>query len=228
MSENTQNKDIRTLAYVLRRTNYGEADRILNIITPLGKKSVIAKGVRKPKSKLVGGVEMFTLSEVNIHEGRGDIGVLTGARMIVYYGEIVKDLKKMELAAEMLKKINRVVEVECEGYFKILDEALKFLNTSMSLGIIEAWFLMNLNKEIGEELNLYRDIKGEKLSAEKRYEWEVTEKAFVENTQGTYSVDEIKMLRLMMTNKLEVVLRIKVSDDTINRVLGLIRMTDVS
>lgn len=228
MSENIQNKDIRTLAYVLRRTNYGEADRILNIITPLGKKSVIAKGVRKPKSKLAGGVEMFTLSEVNIHEGRGDIGVLIGARMTVHYGEIVKDLKKMELAAEMLKKINRVVEVECEGYFKILDEALKFLNTSMSLGIIEAWFLMNLNKEIGEELNLYRDIKGEKLSAEKRYEWEATEKAFVENTQGTYSVDEIKMLRLMMTNKLEVVLRVKVSDDTINKVLWLIRVTDVS
>ena len=28
--------DIRTYGYVLRRTNYGEADRILNIITPKG------------------------------------------------------------------------------------------------------------------------------------------------------------------------------------------------
>ena len=47
---NMQN-DIRTKAYVLRRTNYGEADRILNLITPEGKISVIAKGVLKEKSK---------------------------------------------------------------------------------------------------------------------------------------------------------------------------------
>ena len=47
-----QSKDIKTCAYVLRRTNYGEADRILNIITPLGKMSVIAKSVRKEKSNL--------------------------------------------------------------------------------------------------------------------------------------------------------------------------------
>ena len=37
MSGNIQNNDIRTFGYVLRRTNYGEADRILNLITPKGK-----------------------------------------------------------------------------------------------------------------------------------------------------------------------------------------------
>ena len=49
MSSNTIKKDIRTLGYVLKRTNYGEADRILNLITPQGKISAIAKGVRKEK-----------------------------------------------------------------------------------------------------------------------------------------------------------------------------------
>lgn len=48
-------RDVKTLAYVMRRTNYGEADRILNLITPEGKMSAIAKGVRKEKSKLAGG-----------------------------------------------------------------------------------------------------------------------------------------------------------------------------
>ena len=51
MPTNTPN-DIKTLAYVIRRTNYGEADRIINLITPEGKISAIAKGVRKEKSKL--------------------------------------------------------------------------------------------------------------------------------------------------------------------------------
>lgn len=51
--------DLHTRAIVLRRTNYGETDRILNLLTPEGKKSVLAKGVRREKSKLAGGIELF-------------------------------------------------------------------------------------------------------------------------------------------------------------------------
>ena len=40
------NRDLRTKAIVLRRTDYGEADRILQLLTPSGKRSVIARGVR--------------------------------------------------------------------------------------------------------------------------------------------------------------------------------------
>ena len=62
MSKNTlDNKDIRTKAFVLKRTNYREADRILNLITPEGKISAIARGARREKSKLAGGIEMFCL-----------------------------------------------------------------------------------------------------------------------------------------------------------------------
>ena len=52
MLTNIQNnlKDLKTRALVLRRTNYGESDRILNLITPVGKVSAMAKGVRKEKS----------------------------------------------------------------------------------------------------------------------------------------------------------------------------------
>ena len=52
-------KDIRTKSIVLRRTNYGESDRILNLLTENGVISVIAHGVRKEKSKLAGGIELF-------------------------------------------------------------------------------------------------------------------------------------------------------------------------
>ena len=46
------NKDIKTIGYVMRRTNYGEADRILDIITPQGKIAAIARSARREKSKL--------------------------------------------------------------------------------------------------------------------------------------------------------------------------------
>ena len=77
-------RDVKTLAYVLRRTNFGEADRILNLITPEGKMSAIAKGVRKEKSKLAGGVEMFSLTELNLHFGKSEMATVTGAKMLAY------------------------------------------------------------------------------------------------------------------------------------------------
>ena len=49
----------KTLAIVLRRTDFGEADRIINLLTPGGKVSAMARGVRKPKSKLAGAHTFF-------------------------------------------------------------------------------------------------------------------------------------------------------------------------
>ena len=77
--------DLRTRAVVLRRTNYGESDRILNFLTPTGKVSALARGVRKEKSRLAGGIELFTVSDVVIHQGRGSLGTLTSAKMLNFY-----------------------------------------------------------------------------------------------------------------------------------------------
>ena len=59
-------KTYRTRAIVLRRTNYGEADRVVQLLTVEGRRSVMARGVRKEKSKLAGGIELFAVSDVVI------------------------------------------------------------------------------------------------------------------------------------------------------------------
>ncbi|MBQ1387981.1 DNA repair protein RecO [Candidatus Saccharibacteria bacterium] len=225
MLGNTVRKDIRTLGYVLKRTNYGEADRILNLITPQGKISAIAKGVRKEKSKLAGGIEMFTLTDFNIHLGRGEFGVVTGAKMMKHYGEIVKDFGKMELAAMMLKKINKTAENSDNAeYFNILDQSLAGLNAGENVELVEAWFLMNLTKAMGEEINLYRDTKGEKLVIDVRYVWDAMEGVFMENKQGEFGADEIKMLRLVLAADLNVVKRVKLNDEMANKIARFARV----
>lgn len=217
--------DIKTLAYVLRRTNYGEADRILNIITPEGKKSVIVKGVRKIKSKMAGGVELFSLSEYNIHFGKSEMGTVTSVRMIKYYDNILKDYEKLELGAKVLKIINKLSDSsDNPEYFRIVDESLKGINDGFDLRLVESWFLLNTMSASGEEINVYRDHNGEKLKADAHYSWRVNEKAFLENERGEYSVDEIKMLRLMLTAKLAVVTRVKDYEKIIPQVLALARL----
>ena len=103
-------KPLRTTAIILRRTNFGETDRILNLLTPEGQKSVRARGVRKEKSKLAGGIELFCVSDVVIHEGRSDIGTLTSAKMLKFYQNILTDLERLELASQILKDINPIFE----------------------------------------------------------------------------------------------------------------------
>ena len=202
--------DTKTLAYVLRRTTYGEADRILNLITPNGKISAIAKAARKEKSKLAGGIEMFSLIELNIHQGRGEIGVVTSARMLKYYDKLLADYARMELASFILKKINQAAEgSDSEELFKITDQSLAGLNKGMDLKLVESWFLINLLKNMGEEINLYRDLDGDKLDANLHYDWDGIEQAFIKNEHGDFGANEIKLLRLMSTAGLTVVNRIK-------------------
>lgn len=214
--------DIKTRAYVLKRTNYGEADRILNIITPSGKMSVIAKGVRKEKSKLAGGIELFSLVELNIHKGKSEFGLVTSARMITYLDKIVVNYEKMELAAEILKKISKYAEgSDNPDYFSITDQSLRALNDGVNMALVRSWFLINVIRASGEEINLYRDADGEKLSPDKKYYWDVIESAFSPKDNGDFGVNEIKLLRIMMTSKLDIVSRVKNCEEMMPKILRL-------
>jgi DNA repair protein RecO len=63
-----------TKGIVLSRRDYQEADRILSVLTPdNGKVSLIAKGVRKPKSKLAGGIELFSVSQLTYLPSHNDL-----------------------------------------------------------------------------------------------------------------------------------------------------------
>ncbi|MFH1474342.1 MAG: DNA repair protein RecO, partial [Chloroflexota bacterium] len=59
-----------TDAIVLSRFDYGEADRILTLLTPgLGKIKAIAKGIRRPTSRIGGSLE--PLAELRLQLARG-------------------------------------------------------------------------------------------------------------------------------------------------------------
>ena len=217
--------DKKTPAIVLRRTNYGEADRILNLITPDGKVSAMARGVRKAKSKLAGGVEMFSLVELNLHFGRGEMATVTGARMAKYYGAVLAEYNRMELAATMLKRINMVAEgANTAEYFEIIQECLEGLNDGINLALVESWFWFNLMRVAGEEVNLYRDARGEKLRPDAKYYYDASESAFVERMDGEFGVDEIKLMRLMVTTKLKIVAKVKNAEEKSLPVLRLARV----
>src|SRR4030067_3481728 len=61
----------RTEGVILARRNFGEADRILTIYTKdYGKISAIAKGVRRPRSKKAGHVELGSWCKIFAARGK--------------------------------------------------------------------------------------------------------------------------------------------------------------
>lgn len=226
MSGNLQDKknDIRTLAYVLKRTNYGEADRILNLITPVGKISAIAKGVRKEKSKLAGNIEMFSLIDMNIHFGRGNLAVITSAKMLEYYNNLLQDFEKLELAGLILKKVSLAAEHSDNAeFFEIINQSLKGLQDGVKTSLVEVWAWFRLAKASGEEVNLYFDTEGEKLREDERYSWDQMEMSLAKNPRGNIGADEIKMMRLLVSADLEVVARVKNAEIALPEILQIAR-----
>ena len=234
MSENKYGKDTRTKAIVLRRTDYGEADRILQLLTPEGKRSVIARGVRREKSKLAGGIELFSVSDVLIHNGRSELGVLTGARLVEHYDGLVKDLDLIEQGGALMRQVNRLSEqVDSPEFFNVTQQSFRSMQKRVMedakgrwKDILRAWWGLNLQKIGGEEVNLRYDTNGDKLQADQRYYWDSESMALTPANAGRISAEHIKLMRIMVSGASELALKVKGADDLIDEVLYIVKCAE--
>ncbi|HSX17145.1 MAG TPA: DNA repair protein RecO [Patescibacteria group bacterium] len=188
-----------TKAIILSRTDYGEADRILTVLTPTyGKLRLLAKGVRRVKSKLAGGIELFSISEITYIKGRGDIGTLVSTRLITHYGHIIEDLDRTMAGYELIKQLNKITEDETEEmYFGLLEEAFAALNDrAIPLALVRFWFDAKLLQAEGQEPNLQTDETGKPLVADSTYGFDFEHMTFTPQAPAPYGAAEIKFLRL--------------------------------
>lgn len=190
-----------TQGIVLTRTDFGEADRIITFLTPdHGKIKAMAKGVRRSKSKLAGGVELFSVSDLTILVGKGDIDTLMSSRLSTHYGDIVKDIAATQTGFEFLKLINKTTEDQPEpAYFNLLKQTLESLNDSKLPPLVTAlWADMHLLKLAGHMPDLRSDLSGAKLTESKSYDFHLDAMRFApkEGKDGAYTTDHIKFLRL--------------------------------
>jgi DNA repair protein RecO (recombination protein O) len=199
----------RAKAIVLRRTNYGEADRVVQLLTPLGRRSVMARGVRREKSKLAGGIELFAICDVVINKGKGELGVLTQARTEQFFRHILEDYDRLQFAYEVLKLVARASEtVDEPEWFDVTSEVLEALDQRTSRQLVATWFYLRYSALLGYELSLQRDINGEALSAEKAYMYDIAEKGLREAANGDVTADHIKFLRLTQVKPLKIIAQI--------------------
>ncbi|MCL1877178.1 DNA repair protein RecO [Candidatus Saccharibacteria bacterium] len=223
-------QNLRTKCVILRRTNYGEADRILTILTSdSGQLSVMARGVRKEKSRLAGGIELFAICDVSLvrsTNNTGDMWTLTGAKLNKFFAQIMQNYDKLQFGYEAIKQITKASQTlnEPEFYELLVDVLTALDDQKIALKVIETWFYLQLAKLLGNELNVLTDNNGMKLVEDARYNFDTTEQVFMFDANGRFDARAIKLLRVMLTNPLGVVGKIANTDDIIDDCLHLAKI----
>ena len=193
----------KTKAIILRRVNYGEADRIVTFLTPkYGRIAGIVKGARREKSKLAGGIELFSESEITLLKGKGGLDIVTSTRLIKYYRHIISDYERMTVGYMTVALANKLTEDGAGGeFYDLLRDAFMALNDADIPAVItELWYRLNIMQIHGTGPNLRTDSRGKKLSAEERYAFDVRDGAFTASEQGNITADHIKTWRLLLAN----------------------------
>jgi DNA repair protein RecO (recombination protein O) len=95
---------------VLRSYKLGEADRIVVLLTPgHGKVRAVAKGVRRPKSKIGGRLEPLNHVELLLWEGKG-LDIVRQVELVEPWRSLQRDLVHLSRAVAMAEAAEQVAQ----------------------------------------------------------------------------------------------------------------------
>jgi DNA repair protein RecO (recombination protein O) len=215
-----------TQGIVLTRTNYGESDRIVTLLTrDFGKVRVMARGVRKERSKLAGGIELFSVSDIGFVLGRGELATLVSSRLIKHFDGFLSDLTKVDFAYACLKSINKITaDAADEQYFLLLQELFKVLNEpESSLAIVNIWWYAQLLQLTGHNINLGNQTDGKAFADGQNYIFDPDHGGFIVNNNGTLKPEHIKFLRIAISHGPQTLTKVQGGQELANDLLPFIR-----
>jgi DNA repair protein RecO (recombination protein O) len=163
-----------TDAIVLSRFDYGEADRILTLITPgSGKLKAIAKGIRRPKSRLGGSLEPFAELHVALARGR-TFEVVTEVSVGHAWLNLRDSLESAATAWYLAELADRSLEERhaAEPVYALLRRAYELLDAGMAPGRVARWYEMHLADELGVRPEVDRCVECDRaLEVDGRFRW---------------------------------------------------------
>jgi len=147
---------------------------------------------------------------VVIGDGRGELGILTSARLVQFYRHIMEDYDRMQFAYVAIKLVTKASEMVDEPeWYDVLSEVFMALDvSSISIELVQTWFYLRYVALLGHELSLYHDIDGEKLAANEQYRYDEADQGLRKVAGGELGSDHIKLLRLVATRPLKTLAQI--------------------
>ena len=163
-----------TEAIVLSRFDLGEADRVLTLITPqLGKIKAIAKGIRRPTSRIGGSLEPFAELSLALARGR-TFDVVTEVKVGHAWLRLRDDLESAATAWYLAELADRSLEERhaAEPLYALLRRAYELLDAGMAPGRVARWYEVHLLDELGSRPEVDRCVECDRvLESDERFRW---------------------------------------------------------
>ena len=210
---------------MLRKLDYGEADRIYTLLTrEHGKVGAIAKGVRKPASRLASALELYARLDVQLAEGRS-LDVLTQA-VRVAGPRLEADFERTAYAALIAEVADRVSEDRhpLEGVFELTVLALDDLARESQPRRAAAYFVGQALELLGWAPNLGTCVVCERaLPAAPGLAFHPAAGGFTcadDRAPGMVEVAPavLKVLRVMAAGDIQLYRRLKLEDGLLDQV----------
>ncbi len=165
-------RSMRLEAIVLSHTDWGEADRLLWVYSrEMGKLRLIAKGLRKPRSRKAGHLEPFTRVSLQVARGR-DMWIVTQAESIDLYMNLREDLVRVGYASYVVELLDRFTYEEGENIslYNLLCDTLSRLDQEPEASLVVRYYEVRLLDLIGFRPLLFNcAVCGSEIKAEDQY-----------------------------------------------------------
>jgi DNA repair protein RecO (recombination protein O) len=223
----------RVEAIVLKRTDHGEADRLLTLFTPdMGKMRAIAKGARKPASRKSGHVELFARTHLLVAKGK-QLDVVTQADTLDAFLPLRENLERIGYAYYLAELVDRFSEegTENRAIFDLLLRALAALgDETTDPDLLARFFELRLLQYVGYRPQLFNCVHcGKAIAPVENYfsaeaggvidpDCAQTQRAF---DAQTISLDALKILRYLQTREWETVRALRLGDAAMSQVEAL-------
>ncbi|MFC2068549.1 DNA repair protein RecO [Chloroflexota bacterium] len=147
----TKPRTFQTEAIIIKKVKLGEADRILTLYTPgWGKIRGVAKGVRRPKSKLAGHLELLTHSLVSLARGR-NLDTVIGSKTLDSFLTVKSDLRLIAYALYAVELIDQFTAEHIENLplFQLVLEVMRRLCQPGTNDLVLRYFELHLLDKVG-------------------------------------------------------------------------------
>lgn len=141
----------RTRAIVLRRRDIGETDRALTVLTEkYGKLRVVAKGTRRPGSRLAGHLEPFCVSAILVAKTRG-MGIVSQAELIESFQTLRASEATIATAGYIAELLDLLLpdEQPHAHVFELTHASLKLIDHGRDRHAVAMIFAMGLLRDLG-------------------------------------------------------------------------------
>ena len=141
----------KTEAIVLKRTNFGEADRLVTVFSKhRGKLTLLAKGIRRLTSRKKGHLELFNRVKLQIANGK-NLDIITEAETINSFPQLRVNLNRVRIAYLLLELVDKLTAENQEhpDVYQLLLDNLSRLDSQQAPPDLIETFETNLLSVLG-------------------------------------------------------------------------------